>query len=278
MKLLLTVPAMLVALAFGGTAGAQSLSDIQQMNEEMLYPTVLVATRGGAGSGTVLFSDEIDGEVHTYVLTNFHVVRSLVSFSEKWDGEEGENVKVERRQPADIKWFVYNEGSRAVGTAGQMADIVAYDKHNDLALLRTRNKEQAVPYVARIADDGEPLYLFERSFAVGAGLGYPPFATEGMISSNDLLWRDRTFILSSSPIIFGNSGGSLYVWDEDHYELVGVPSAVSATGWGGQAVTHMAWAIPIETVYSFLRDNDLGFIVGDAPEETGEEDEMEAPK
>ncbi len=133
--------------------------------------------------------------------------------------------------------------------------------------MRTLNKEQAVPYVARIADDNEPLHLFERSFAVGAGLGYPPFATEGMISSNDLRWKDRTFILSSSPIIFGNSGGSLYVWDEDHYELVGVPSAVSATGFGGQAVTHMAWAIPIDVVYTFLRSNGFGFIVGDAPED-----------
>ncbi len=266
-KFLTLAAAMLVAAFIGGPAVAQPPSDIQQMNEEMLYPTVLVASRGGTGSGTVLFSAEIDGEIHTYVLTNFHVVRGLVSFSEEWDVDEGKNVKVERRQPADIKWFVYNEGSRAVGTAGQMADIVAYDKHNDLALLRTRNKESAVPYVARIADDDEPLYLFERSFAVGAGLGYPPFATEGMISSNDLRWKDRTFILSSSPIIFGNSGGSLYVWDEDHYELVGVPSAVSATGWGGQAVTHMAWAIRMEDIYAFLRANEFGFVVGDEPEE-----------
>ena len=43
--------------------------------------------------------------------------------------------------------------------------------------------------------------------------------------------------------------------------MIGVASRVSAAGF--QAVTHMGWSIPIETVHTFLKDNFHGFIMGD---------------
>ena len=87
--------------------------------------------------------------------------------------------------------------------------------------------------------------------------------------------RDRhgnNLYLASAPIIFGNSGGALYVYSpRREYELIGVPSMVSAYGWGN-VVTHMAWSRPISEIRIFLRANSYGEkILGDEPEVVEEE-------
>ncbi len=251
--------------------------DLVQKHREMLYPVVVVAAGSGLGSGTVIFSSEADGEWQTYVLTNHHVVRSAITVKEEWDPKTQEEVKREQRSPVQVRWFDYNDYSREIGTRGQIADIVAYDATLDLALLQTRDTERGVDYVAHLMPEDAPLYLFEITWAVGAGLGKPPFPTEGAVSNLDQRINGQPYILSSAPIIFGNSGGALFHWSPERarYEFIGVPAKVSGT-WSG-VVTHMAWAIPLATVREFLRDNDFGFILGDSSvEEISEENEARA--
>ena len=252
-------------------------ADLVQKHREMLYPVVVVATGSGLGSGTVIFSAEADDEWQTYVLTNHHVVRSAITVKEEWDPKSQEEVKREQRSPVQVRWFDYNDYSREIGTRGQIADIVAYDATLDLALLQTRDTERGVDDVAHLMPEDAPLYLFEITWAVGAGLGKPPFPTEGAVSNLDQRIGGQPYILSSAPIIFGNSGGALFHWspERSRYEFIGVPAKVSGT-WSG-VVTHMAWAIPLTTVREFLRDNDFGFILGDpAIEDIPEETEASA--
>jgi len=252
-------------------------ADLVQKHREMLYPVVVVATGSGLGSGTVIFSSEVDGAWQTYVLTNHHVVRSAITVKEEWDPKSQEEVKREQRSPVQVRWFDYNDYSREIGTRGQIADIVAYDATLDLALLQTRDTERGVDDVAHLMPEDAPLYLFEITWAVGAGLGKPPFPTEGAVSNLDQRIGGQPYILSSAPIIFGNSGGALFHWspERSRYEFIGVPAKVSGT-WSG-VVTHMAWAIPLTTVREFLRDNDFGFILGDpAIEDIPEETEASA--
>ncbi|KKL73374.1 hypothetical protein LCGC14_2075510 [marine sediment metagenome] len=252
-------------------------ADLVQKHREMLYPVVVVATGSGLGSGTVIFSAEVDGAWQTYVLTNHHVVRSAITVKEEWDPKSQEEVKREQRSPVQVRWFDYNDYSREIGTRGQIADIVAYDATLDLALLQTRDTERGVDDVAHLMPEDAPLYLFEITWAVGAGLGKPPFPTEGAVSNLDQRIGGQPYILSSAPIIFGNSGGALFHWspERSRYEFIGVPAKVSGT-WSG-VVTHMAWAIPLTTVREFLRDNDFGFILGDpAIEDIPEETEASA--
>ncbi len=251
-------------------------ADLVQKHREMLYPVVVVATGSGLGSGTVIFSSEVDGAWQTYVLTNHHVVRSAITVKEEWDPKSQEEVKREQRSPVQVRWFDYNDYSREIGTRGQIADIVAYDATLDLALLQTRDTERGVDDVAHLMPEDAPLYLFEITWAVGAGLGKPPFPTEGAVSNLDQRINGQPYILSSAPIIFGNSGGALFHWspERSRYEFIGVPAKVSGI-WSG-VVTHMAWAIPLATVRAFLRDNDFGFILGDPPvEETEDVESLE---
>ncbi len=241
--------------------------ELVQMHQEMLYPSVRIKVSGGGASGTVVYSSEYEGQQHTYVLTNFHVISSNIKVGDEWSPQEQKQVKVERRSPVMVEWFDYNDLSREVGTRGKTADIVAYNENLDLALLRIRDKEATIKHIAKLAPENRVLHLFEAAWAVGSGLGQPPFPTQGMISNLDQQINGNRYIFSSAPIIFGNSGGSLYHYEESNqsYEMIGVPAmgAVIRLGWGGSTVEHMAWAIPMETVYKFLRDNRFHFIWGE---------------
>ena len=229
-------------------------------HEEMLDTAIRVNT---AGSGTVLYSKQHDNKWESYILTNYHVIGEQITIREIWDGLKGKKIKRETREPVTAFWFDYVRCSRSVGTRGRIADIVAHDEQRDLALLRLRDTERGVDRIAYVLPEKEYPKLGQTVWAIGAGLGYPPSMTSGEMAFAEQVINGYRYQLATAPIIFGNSGGSLFSYSDvrKRYEMIGVPSRVSATGF--QAVTHMGWSIPTETVYTFLRDNYHGFIVGD---------------
>ena len=264
---------LVLTLAFIGFCIPVNAS-VLQMHSEMLYNSVrVVGERGAMGSGTVIFSAQYRGEQHSYVLTNHHVVARNIVIKEEWSNKEQKTVKFESLSPVTVEWFDYNDLSREVGTRGKVADIVAYSKTHDLAVLRVRDKETKVKYVANLAPRDRTLFLFEESWVTGSGLGQVPFPTYGLISNLDQRIKGLRYILSSAPIIFGNSGGTLYHYEEscDCYEMIGVPSMMSGS-WNTGPITHMGWSIPMGRIYDFLIDNSLQFIWG---EEVPDEDEEE---
>lgn len=229
---------------------------------EMLYTVAMVRADGALGSGTVIHSAKREGKCVSLVLTNFHVVSGAVAVEDEWDPAAGKKISKERREQVRVEWWDYNGLSRAVGTRGKQAEIAAYDKAADLALLKLLDEENCVAPVAHLLPENAAIHTFDPVWAVGAGLGKPPFPTFGYIANLDTLIDGYRYQLSSAPIIFGNSGGALFRHStaRNRYELIGVPSKVSASGFGA-AVSHMAWSIPMETVYRFLRANKAGFVV-----------------
>ena len=239
---------------------------------EMLYPTVLVDVGDGQGSGTVIFSSIRAHEswkeekVWTLVLTNHHVISDAISITEEFDPKKGEKVQKETRRPVHIRLWDYNDYSTAIGTTGRVARIVAWDKARDLALLRFDDKERKIKNIAVLwAENVGGPYLFQDVWAVGSGMGNPPYPTEGLLSG--ISGKDsqgRALYLSSAPIIFGNSGGSLWAYSKlrDKYEMIGVPSMVSAYGYGS-IISHIVWSRPISDIRGFLRENGFGFVLGD---------------
>jgi S1-C subfamily serine protease len=259
--------AMALMISLGSIAGATAdhtrehlVVGLHKAHVQMLYPVVQVQAANGSGSGTVIYSDEQNKEdaITTYILTNHHVIADSIEIIEQWSSENGKNIKIEKRTPVTVRFFRYNKLSRAIGTSGKTADIVAYDKTVDLALLKLHDVENSVQYVANLIPINSPLYLFKQTWAVGSGLGQPPFPTTGVLSNLDQRVDSNKMILSSAPIIFGNSGGALFHHSvkRDRYELIGVPSKVSAAGFS-TIVSHMAWSIPMETVRKFLKDKKI---------------------
>lgn len=266
--------ALLAALATGAiglATPALAEPSPQIRHEQMIYPVTLIQSGGGSGSGTVIFSNWHEGEVHTYILTNHHVIKNSVHVTKMWCSgppkcDEPAKIDVERRDTVRAVWFEYNDLSRNIGTRGQKADIVAYSRLYDLALLRTRNTETPVEYVAAFIPEGEPIYLGDEIACVGAGLGNPPFMTTGQVGFLDaeIKGEDSRYSLLTCNLIFGNSGGASFRWSDARqtFELIGTPAKISAS-WASGPVTHMAWAISAETARTFLREHEMGWIIGD---------------
>jgi S1-C subfamily serine protease len=271
-SLIVLIAAALFIAPVAVKAGEQTDAPVQKITE-MLYPSVMVDNGKAQGSGTVIYSGWRDDEAWTMILTNHHVINSAVKLVEEFDPKKGEEVKREHRRPVKIRFWSYNQYSSAIGTSGRTAHIVAWDKYRDLALLRVEDNEKVYENVAILwPEDVEGPYVFQQAWAVGSGLGNPPYPTEGLLSSTTAKDRDGySLYQASAPIIFGNSGGSLYVYSKirGHFELIGVPSMVSAVGWGNP-VSHMGWSRPIDEIRAFIRENDFGWIVGDEEAEEAE--------
>ena len=251
---------------------ANASKEIIQKHEQMFYPTVRVRTKKAGGSGTVVYSKKHKNEVHTYVITNHHVIADSVKIEKKWDSVLKRKTDKEKLDTVFVEFFRYNNYSHTVGSFAVEADIVAYSEvegGQDWALLRVRDKENTADWVANMfpLDDLDNVHIFDKSYAVGASLGHPPVASEGMITYMDDEIDSYKYWMSSAPTIFGNSGGAVYRWSNNRkrYEYIGIPSRISIQpmGFSADAITHMGYFIPIERVYKLLEENDYQFIYDD---------------
>ena len=248
---------------------AKASKEIIQKHEQMFYPTVRVRTKKAGGSGTVVYSENYKDEVYTYVITNHHVIADSVHLEKKWDPVLKRKIDKEILDTVYVEFFRYNNYSHTVGSFAVEADIVAYsdvDGGQDWALLRVRDKENKADWVANMfpLDDIENVHIFDDCYAVGASLGHPPVASNGMITYMDDEIDHYKYWMSSAPTIFGNSGGAVYRWSggRKQYEYIGIPSRISIQpmGFSADAITHMGYFIPIDRVYGLLEDNDYQFI------------------
>jgi S1-C subfamily serine protease len=218
--------------------------EIIQKHDEMFYPTVRVRTQRSGGSGTVVYSKKHDGEAHTYVLTNHHVVADNIKVVKRWNPIMKKKIDTEILDTCSVEFFQYNNHSNCIGSFAVEADIIAYSEvegGQDWCLLRTRDKEKTHEHVAKVFPlaDIENVHIFDKVYAVGASLGHPPIASEGMITFMDDEIDHFKYWMSSAQTIYGNSGGACYSAD---------------------AITHMGYFIPIDRVCALLKDNGYEFI------------------
>jgi S1-C subfamily serine protease len=258
-------------------------SEIQTQHEQMLYPVVRVRTEQAGGSGTAIYSArDASGEVRTYVLTNHHVVDDAIKVVTEFEPRVGKDIKRPVLKTVSAERFQYNNLSHCVGSFGIQADIVAYNKRMDLALLQLRDTENALPYVAALIPEEavEECHVFDECYAVGAALGHPPLMTHGRINHMDDEIDDEVYWLSDAQIIYGNSGGAVFRPRDGRYELIGVPSriAVNMHGFSADAITHLGYFAPPERIYRLLRQWDYEFIFDESrtPEECDAERERKA--
>ena len=167
---------------------------------EMLYTVTLLNVRRGSGSATVIYSGKRDDEVHTYLLTNYHVIKSAISIEKEWSPKKGKKIDVERRSQVEAFWQQYNQCSRSVGKIGRRAEIMVYDEGKDLGLVRLIDRERVIEHVAVLVAENEPIYLGEEVWAIGAGMGEPPFMTSGEIGFLERQIDAYPYMLSTAPI------------------------------------------------------------------------------
>lgn len=255
---------------------------LQQCHELCLYTEVRIKTPAALGSGTVVYQEPTPGEegmFDTYVLTNEHVVDNLISIKKKWDTVLKREVKVDVVGHPEVHVFNFSYKSRVTGASAFMADIVCYDKEEDLALLRVRSTTE-FKHVAQMYPEDEinKLIAFMPVWNVGCGLGGIPAITDGRLSGFGIDIDNKDFFLVTAPSIFGNSGGATFLAETGEY--IGVPARISTYpfGWGADVATHLGYSIPISRIYNFLRDQVFDFIFTEKTSEQCEKEREERRK
>ena len=235
--------------------------EVKELHERVLYPTILVRTEKAGGSGTVIKSLEVDTEYRTYILTNHHVVAEALKLADKWDPLVGREVKVEVRAPVFAEFYEYRRLSILDRADSRRADVVAWDKDHDVALLELISGKPPEYIASMLPREEIPnLRMFMPIIACGCAMGHKPIATMGYITSLDERIDNLQYWLANTPTIFGNSGGGQFLAETG--EFIGIPSRldVALVGYSASAITHLSYMIPVSRIYDLLEDWHYEFI------------------
>ena len=244
--------------------------DIDKIHAQVLRPEVRVRTAKDGGSGTVIWSapDPLDLRHHsTFVLTCWHVIEDALTVRNEWDSRLGRERKQEFRQLVSVEFFDYDavpHGRRPVSSTVD-AEVVAYDKAHDMAILKLRMINVA-PYVAALVPlaDTELLRIGSPTVTVGCAMGHDPIVTEGHITHMGDEIDFKLYWMSSALSLFGNSGGACFAENDDgDYRMVGIPSRIDVIGWNSP-ITHLGYISPISRIREFLDEQGYGFLDPDS--------------
>jgi S1-C subfamily serine protease len=211
---LLVWTAIIVVVVSCSTCGGGEMS-IQDKMEQMYFASVRISTENGSGSGTVF--DTHGG--YSVIITARHVI------------EDAKKIRV-RFYPSEAEYT---------------AVITKIYEQGDLAFLMVKHVHEYV------ANHGRPfeLQVFMKTYKIGSALGsFMPRATEGIVSEVD---TDYNYFITSSPVIYGDSGGGIYVEDGGKFVLVGVTVALPLAQ-GHFPVYHIGYVIDMFALQDFLKE------------------------
>jgi len=229
--------------------------------EKVLYPSVRVLNGYGGGSGTVVYSEdrEGDGTFETFVMTNHHVIDSLLRVEKRWDNLTQKYINVENNGQADVEIFSYVNGGHTITESTVKADIVAYVADEDIALLRLVHPFK-IEAVAKVLPSDKQLRLFQEIYAVGCPLLVDPMFTKGEITDLSYTIEGKDYVGGTADIIWGNSGGAVMAFVDGEWYFCGIPSRGRGAP-NGQFVTHLGYYVSPARLTNFIRSQKLDFLL-----------------
>lgn len=270
----------------GDDAEPRVMTTIERNHIEIIYPTVRVSDKSGShGSGTIIF----DSEEKTIVITNHHVIknsirmvsieddgedgvdeeRGLLPFPERFFGfghdetpEVDDDVKVELRDKVTIEVFFYeNHMSKISGIKKYESEIMVYDELHDLAILEFQSEERH--HVAKLPRRSqiESITMFQEVYVSGCPLAEETTISSGEISNMSTQILGMLYWKVNAPIIFGNSGGGVFLKGSNIF--IGIPTRMKgySDGWTRHYANHMAAIAPIERIYGWLASTDYSDLI-----------------
>lgn len=231
--------------------------DKELLTEDLLLPAVQLNGEDTVGSGTLIRSclNTRTGKVENWVLTAYHVVRNIYT-------------DTPRAQNDGLPVTIF-DGETKHETR---ADLVAFDKDLDTALLRLRS-ERTFAHVARVLPraEVESVKVWDDIYAIGCPLGNDPIPTRGSIASKQNLLNGVNYWMINAPTYYGNSGGGIFLAEKR--ALVGVFSKIYTHGRGNPVVIpHMGLCTPIKSVYEWLDREKLAYLLEDHNVPAGQPD------
>jgi S1-C subfamily serine protease len=237
--------------------------DKRELHEKILYPVVRVRTEKAGGSGTVIYSKpnpDDPEEYQSFVLTCEHVVSDAIKQKKEWDSLLKQDVKKDILEQVGVEIFDYVFMSKVNGATAMKADIIAYDKSEDIAILKLESPKP-VAYVSQLLprDKIKDIKLFTDCYASGCSMGHEPFANRGQITFLDEKIENKSFLMTNASSIFGNSGGAIFL---DTGEQIGITARITAMqlGFGIDIITWMGFAIHPTRIYDFIDNQELKFL------------------
>ena len=244
--------------------------DLQTKHEKLLYPVVRVNSvdpkgNKAAGSGTVIYSEpdpENSGKYFNFVLTNHHVIDSLILLKSTWDSVLKKERKKEFFTRPEVEIFDYVDQSTIDSSNSGSADIVAYSVEHDLALLKLTTARK-LRYVAPLLpeDKIKDLRLFMPIAVSGCSMAHQPFVNLGELTFLTEDIENHMYFMYNAGSYFGNSGGALFLADTG--ELIGVPSRITTLpmGFSMDMVTFMGFGAHTSRLYAFIRHEHMNFLI-----------------
>lgn len=234
----------------------------EKLYTQVLYTQVRVQVGGAGGSGTVIYSEKKGNFFSTYVITCHHVIDKAVKLEEKWNPLLQKERKVELRQPVLVELFNYNvPHGHSPLTSGLTAELVTWDDQHDMAILHMDLAER--PAVAKLLPPQkiEAVNIGAPVTIAGCALLHDPVLTQGIITHLGDIIEGKRYWMSNSAIIYGNSGGAVFLQNADNFYFIGIPSRIDVIQGYNQAVPHLGYFSPITRVYEFIESELLHFLV-----------------
>lgn len=241
--------------------------NLKEMHEKMLYPVVRVRTEKAGGSGTVIYSKpnpKNKDEYQTFILTCQHVVDDAIKQKREWDSLLKKKKEKEFMSQVGVEIFDYVYLSRVNSSNAFRADIVAYDKEHDIAVLKLDSPRE-IKYVAKIIpqDKIDSVKIFTPTWTCGCSLGHEPFPNKGNITYLNEIIDNKLYWMGNGHSIFGNSGGAAFL--EETGEQIGITARISAIqlGFGFDIMTWMGFMVAPQRLYEFFDEQELMFLYDD---------------
>jgi len=192
----------------------------EKLHKECLYPTVMIQTSTGCGTGFVVRSEKVGKEYRNVILTCEHVVRDI-------------------KFPKVIL-PLYENWSSLVGVKTYESIIYFEDEDKDIAILLCLSKEK-MP-IAKL-DFKSKLYIGSDILKIGCGLGDEPRIDFGQITSLKSLFCPKGTFRANIYIIPGDSGGPVFF----NYKVIGLSKAVRTLP-KGQLLPKFSYVVPISRI------------------------------
>lgn len=220
-----------------------------------LYASCRVRSKKAIGSATIISSTPYTNGHETYAITNHHVVEDCIKISKEYDPVVGREVPKEFKAQVEVD-FPRFHGHKVLGFSTVLADIVTYDKHQDIALLRFRDNVQYPS--ARLIPEGwiDRIEYLQPILVIGNPMGERLVSTDGRICGTDIEIDNYEYWLGSAITYFGNSGGGVFCEVDGEWFYIGVPSRirVAVLGWQVDIVQHMGYFIPPNRLWNWLHE------------------------
>ena len=235
-----------------------------ELHEKILYPVVRIRTKKAGGSGTVIYSKpdpKNPAEYQSFIMTCAHVVDDAITTKKEWDSLLKKKIEKEFTEQVQVEMFDYVYLSKVNSSNAYKADIIAYDKLQDIAILKLVSPKQC-RYVAEIIpkDKIANVKLFTDAFASGCSLGHEPFANAGQITYLSEMIENKLYWMTNCSSIFGNSGGAIFLADTG--EQVGITARITGLqiGFGVDVITWMGFCVAPQRFYEFFDEQELKFL------------------